>query len=112
MMCSSGNKDLVAKYHRAQQVAKCVDDNGSDTGQVAECVGQQVLGQNERYYLSCVTRNQDDPTAAAVCALTKDLTPEQQIAVSCAIKTGGEPDLYAACAGGQLLERELDKCLQ
>jgi hypothetical protein len=110
-VCSTGNQDLVQGYDRYRQVQGCTKQS-TDNWDVAQCVGQQVLGENEQYYLSCITKNRGDYKTAAVCAIAKDLTPEQQIALSCAISTGAQPYAFAACAGGQLLARELDKCWQ
>jgi hypothetical protein len=111
LVCSSGREDLMDAYDRYKEVQKC-SAASRNNWEVANCIGQQVLGPDEQYYLSCVTRNQGDYKTAAVCALAKDLTPEQQIALSCAISTGGQPYAFAACTGGQLLTRELDKCWQ
>ena len=109
LLCSTRRQDLLSTYDRFRQVQACAK-KGQDNWDVAGCVGQQVLGSNEQYYLSCVTRNRGDLKTAAVCAIAKDLTPEQQIALSCAISTGGQPHAFAVCTGGQLLSREIDKC--
>jgi hypothetical protein len=109
LLCSTQRQDLVNTYDRFRKVQDCANKS-QNNWDIAGCVGQQVLGQNEQYYLSCVTRNRGDYKAAAVCAIAKDLNPEQQIALSCAISTGGQPVAFATCTGGQLLARELDKC--
>lgn len=107
-VCSTGNSALQDKYERVKQVQECAS-SASDKVDLANCVGQQVLGSNERYYANCVAHNRD-ASGAMVCALAKDLTPEQQIALNCAVTTGGEPHAYAACVGGQLTQREISKC--
>lgn len=112
LACSTGNKQLIAGYDKFKKVSSCTRADGNDQYQIAQCIGDATLGDNERYYLACVTRNKGLLWAAAVCALAKDLTPEQQIAIACAIQTGGQPYAFAACTGGQLLSRELDKCWQ
>jgi tetratricopeptide (TPR) repeat protein len=110
LVCSSGNSNLKHAYDRFREVATCVDKRGTKTLDVANCVGKQVLGENEQYYLSCVTQNTGSYSGMAVCALAKDLTPEQQIALSCVVESGGVVYAYAACVGGQLTARELAKC--
>jgi hypothetical protein len=90
-------------------VQKCVR-KATNTIDRANCVGQQVLGDDGRYYANCLAQNRESTSAALVCALAKDLTPEQQIALNCAITTGGEPHAFAVCAAGQLTAREIDKC--
>ena len=110
LACSTGDQRIQNAYSRIRVIKNCVDQAGNDRYRVAQCLGNQVLNENDQYYLSCITSNHGDYTTSAVCALDKSLTPEQQIALACAISTGGEPDAFAACAGGQLLSRELDKC--
>lgn len=110
LACSTGRQDLVEAYERYKEVRDCNQQARGDDYAVAQCLGDAVLGQNERYYLRCVTQNRGRMDAAAVCALAKDLNPEQQIALACAVSTGGQPHAFAACTGGQLLERELNKC--
>jgi tetratricopeptide (TPR) repeat protein len=109
LLCTTQRQDLMQAYDRFRSVQRCAT-RSQDNWEVAECIGQQVLGQEEQYYLGCVTANKGDLKTAAVCAVARNLTPEQQIALSCAIATGGQPHAFAVCAGGQLLERELEKC--
>lgn len=110
-VCSTGNRELQHRYEQVREVQECAQD-ASNNAEVANCLGQPFLGQNERYYANCLARNANDLSAAVVCGLAKDLTPEQQIALSCAVKTGGQPHAFATCAGGQLAAREIDKCWQ
>lgn len=108
-LCSTGDKDIQQTYERVKQVQECASEASSKI-EVANCVGDQVLGQNERYYANCLARNSQNASAALVCGLAKDLSPEQQIALNCAITTGGEPHAFAACVGGELTQREITKC--
>lgn len=108
-LCSSGRDDLVQHYQRMLAAQACAKQT-SDRLELANCLGQQVLGENERYYANCLVSNRSNLSAAAVCGMSRDLTPEQQIALSCAMQTGGNPKAFAVCTGGQLLERELNKC--
>lgn len=108
-VCSTGNKNLEATYNHVREVQECASQ-ASDKVELANCVGQQGLGSNERYYANCVVTNRDSVAAAAVCGLSKDLTPEQQIALSCAMTSGGQPYAFATCAGGRLTAREIGKC--
>lgn len=110
-ICSTGNQDLMSTYEKVHEVQECAESADSKA-EIANCLGQQFLGQNERFYANCLARNASSMSAAAVCAMAKDLTPEQQIALSCAMTTGGEPYSFAACTGGQLATREIDKCWQ
>ncbi|MCJ2043974.1 MULTISPECIES: hypothetical protein [unclassified Methylobacterium] len=112
LACSTGNSNVIDGYARYSDVRSCMDTSGSGNAEVANCLGKGFLGQNEQYYLSCATKNASSLGSAAVCALAKDLTPEQQIALSCAVTTGAEPHAFAVCAGGQLMQREIDKCFQ
>jgi hypothetical protein len=109
--CSTGDAEIVKTYDRVKTMKRCYDKSGGDQWKITQCVGDQVLNENDRYYLSCITQNRGDYKAAAVCSASKNLTPEQQIALSCAIETGGNPKAFAICTGGKLLVRELDKCL-
>lgn len=108
--CSTRNQRIVGEYDKFKRVKACYDSAGGDRYRVAQCLGDETLGKNERDYLACVTSNRGDYRAAAVCAVSKDLTPEQQIALSCAIETGGVPKAFAICTGGKLMARELEKC--
>lgn len=109
--CTTGNQRVVELYDRVKEAKACYDRSSKDNFQITQCIGDQVPGSNERYYLSCVTGNRGDYTASAVCAMSKDFTPEQQTAISCAIETGGNPKAFALCTGGKLMTRELDKCM-
>jgi tetratricopeptide (TPR) repeat protein len=111
LICSSGKTDLSKGYDEFNKIQKCVGDDPqkSDTD-IAACIGESHLGPNEQYYLECVKQNPDSYAGMAVCALAKDLTPEQQIALSCAAESDGDPVVYAGCVGGELTERELEKC--
>lgn len=111
MICSTGRADLIKEYDRLQSVRRC-SERSQDNWQVAQCVGDGYLGANERYYLGCATSNRGNLSSTAVCAIGKNLTPEQQVALACAVSTGGQPHAFATCTGGQLLQRELDKCWQ
>lgn len=112
LICSTENPELMDAYEKIVGIKECTEDNERSGWDVAQCIGDQTLGENERYYLGCVTRNRGDLTKTAVCGLAKNLNPEQQIALACAISSGGEPHAFAVCTGGQLLERELNKCWQ
>lgn len=109
-LCSIGNDSASEAYENYVEVRDCMEEEGEDAYDVADCLGQNFLGENERYYQRCVTDNKGDLYASAACALAKDLTPEQQIAVNCAVRTGGNPKAFAICTGGQLTARELGKC--
>jgi hypothetical protein len=111
MACSTGNQEVISGYKKVKEFKSCYDEAQGNRWEMAQCVGNQTLPPKERRYMGCITRNRGDFKAAAVCALLPELTPEQQIALSCAISTGGVPAAFAACTGGQLLSRELDKCL-
>ena len=96
------------------KVRDCV--TGSD-GQITSesiggCVTQRATSSHAGYYVGCLINNSEQLGAAAACALSKHLTPEERIALSCAIETGGEPHAYLTCAGGQILAREIDKCVE
>lgn len=110
-LCSTGRADLQETYDKAKKVKECWE-NAENKMDKAMCVGDEVLDESERYYAHCITSNANDMTAALVCSMSRGLTPEQQIALKCAIQTGGEPEAFALCTGGQLLTRELDKCLE
>ncbi len=110
LLCSSGREDLQRSYQQVKNIKRCIDSGRKSQAEVADCLGNQFLGTNERYYLGCVTRNEGDLSKAAVCAIAKDLTAEQQVALACAVSTGGQPAPFVACTGGQLLKRELTKC--
>lgn len=111
-VCSTGNRDLQIIYDRVVELHECTERAGGDQWLLSQCLGNAVLGPNERYYLGCVTQNRGDMKSAAVCALGSKLNPEQQIALSCAISTSGNPKAFAICTGGRLFEREITKCWQ
>ena len=110
LLCSSGREDLQQGYRQLKTIKRCIDSGRRSQYEVADCLGNQFLGTNERYYLGCVTKNEGDLSKAAICALAKDLNAEQQVALACAVSTGGQPAPFVACTGGQLLKRELTKC--
>lgn len=110
-ICSTNNDGLMDTYKKVREVQDCAESSTTNE-EIATCLGEPFLGQNERYYANCLAKNANSLSAAAVCAMAKDLTAEQQIALSCAMTTGGEPYSFAACAGGQLATREIDKCWQ
>lgn len=116
-VCSANNDNLTEGYEKFKEISSCVEGGDESVSDVALCIGEDYLGQNERYYLGCVTRNSAESGginygAAVACGLAKDLNPEQQIAVDCAVKTGGQPKAFAICAGGRLMAREVEKCWQ
>jgi tetratricopeptide (TPR) repeat protein len=108
LVCSSQRRDLIDRYNNFRTLQECAVRK-EDKRAVAQCLGQQVLGQNESYYLNCIASNRN-LGSATVCAVGKDLTPEQQVALSCAVSSGGQAGVFAGCTGGQLLKRELEKC--
>jgi tetratricopeptide (TPR) repeat protein len=113
LLCTTQRQELVQAYDKFRSVQNCASQNGSrDRRVIARCIGQQVLGQQEQYYLDCVTANNSNLKTAPICAVAGvfDLTPEQQIALSCLVETGFVAYAYAVCVGGQLLTRELEKC--
>ncbi|REG28647.1 hypothetical protein ATI61_108185 [Archangium gephyra] len=81
---------------------------------VAACVGKQFLGPDQQQFVQCAVDNQYNLGTTAVCAMGPKLglNPETQIALTCAATSGGEPTVFASCTGGQLAQRELDKCWQ
>ena len=109
-LCSIGNEEASEAYETFVEVQDCVDQAGDNEYDVAACLGEHFLDENEQYYMRCVTDNQGDLYLAGTCAVAKDLNPEQQIALACAVKTGGNPKAFAICTGGQLTARELSKC--
>lgn len=109
-LCSIGNEDALEAYQKFSEVQACMETEGDDEFAIAGCLGDQFLGEDERYYLRCVTDNQGELEVAAVCAVAKDLNPEQQIALACAVQTGGNPKAFAICTAGRLTARELSKC--
>lgn len=109
LLCALGRSDLMREYDRLRSVQGCARRSTNDWD-VAECVGNAYFGQSERYYLGCVTSNRGNAASTAVCAIGRNLTPEQQVALACAVSTGPQPHAYAVCTGGQLFEREINKC--
>lgn len=112
LVCSNNNPQLSRNFEKFKKVKECFEQEGRNEQQIAVCAGNQFLGENERYYVSCVANNPDSYGRMAVCALGKNLNPEWQIAASCAVETGGQPYAFAVCTGGQLMAREIGKCLQ
>jgi hypothetical protein len=86
----------------------------ADAQGFAACVGKQFLGPDQQQFVQCAVDNQFNLGTTAVCAMGPrlGLNPEAQIALTCAATSGGEPTVFASCAGGQLAQRELDKCWQ
>jgi hypothetical protein len=111
LVCSTNDQRLNRNYDRFKKLNSC-NEHARDRWDVAQCVGDATLSESDNYYLRCITENRGKFSSAAVCAIGRKLTPEQQIALACAITSGGQPYAFATCTGGQLLERELDKCLR
>jgi hypothetical protein len=112
LFCSTHQDAALNAYNRVKSVRECMAKEDASAIRVVGCAGLGVLNERDKYYARCVLDNEGDLARTAVCGLAPNLTPEQQIALSCAVETGAEPHAYVACTGGQLLDRELNKCLQ
>lgn len=115
LACSTGDARFQQAYRRYQQVEGCFRQGNRNDAQIAACIAEPNLGQNERRYLQCIMSNSQQQGQvswgpAAACAVAGDLNAEWQIAVSCAVNSGGEPLVFAGCTGGQLMTREISKC--
>lgn len=101
----------------AQKLQECYRTYGKDFSRYPLCMAGSVTDGEVAKILSCMEQQsrtgQVSIMGTAICYGTQnlDLNPETQIMIECAMASGGEPYTFAGCAGGQLLARELDKCL-
>lgn len=101
----------------AQQLQECYQTYGKDFSRYPLCMAGAMTDGEVAKILSCMEQQsrtgQVSIMGTAICYGTQnlDLNPETQIMIECAMASGGEPYTFAGCAGGQLLARELDKCL-
>ena len=96
---------------------KCYKQYGNDYSKYPLCLAGESSDPELQRLLSCVQQQgqygQVNFMNTAMCygAGKLNLNTEAQIVVQCAVTSGGQPYVFAGCAGGQLMSRELDKCL-
>lgn len=102
-----------------QQLATCYKTYGNEWSKYPLCMsGAASQNGDVAKILACMEQQSRTGevtfmgTALCYGVASLKLNPETQIIVECAIASGGDPYVFAGCAGGQLLARELDKCLQ
>lgn len=101
----------------AQKLQECYNTYGKDFSRYPLCMAGSVTDGEVAKILSCMEQQsrtgQVSIMGTAICygSQNLDLNPETQIMIECAMASGGEPYTFAGYAGGQLLSREMDKCL-
>ena len=111
-LCSAGKASELKDYQRLKDIRACLADKEVDVLQAAGCIGLGGLSERDQAYARCILDNDGNLGASAICAIGINFTPEQRIALACAVETGGQPHAFIACTGGQLLKREIGKCLE
>jgi hypothetical protein len=101
----------------SQKLLECYNAYGTDYSKYTLCLAGTTADPELAKLISCIEQQSRTGQVTfintAVCygVQNLNLNPETQIILECAIASGGEPYTFASCAGGQLLARELDKCL-
>jgi hypothetical protein len=116
-MCMIGIMGGSKERQISQKLLECYDSYGTDYSKYALCLAGTNADPELAKLISCIEQQSRTGEVSfmntAVCygVQNLNLNPETQIILECAIASGGEPYTFAGCAGGQLLSRELDKCL-
>jgi len=116
-LCLVGTMGGANERKISQSLLKCYQQYGNDYSKYPLCLAGESSDPELQKLLSCVQQQgqygQVNFMNTAVCygADKLNLNTEAQIVVQCAVTSGGQPYVFAGCAGGQLMARELDKCL-
>jgi hypothetical protein len=119
ILCLMGELGGENEKRITKQIAACFKTYGSEWSKYPLCMSA-ANNQNGEVSKILACMEQQSRTGevtfmgTAICYGVSGLklNPETQIIVECAIASGGDPYVFAGCAGGQLLARELDKCLE
>ena len=119
-LCLLGNHVPAGQKKVVQDVADCYQANGTNWNDYPVCMAAKQADPQTARLINCARQQmqqgqQPDYWTMGYCAFGQSfLNPnaESAIAIQCAIATRGQPGPFVVCAGGQLLYRELDKCLK
>lgn len=119
-LCLLGSQLPAGQRESVQSVADCYKVNGTDWSEYPMCMAEKQAGPQTARLINCARQQlqqgqQPDYWTLGYCAFGNAFfnpNAESAITIQCAIATRGQPAPFAACAGGQLLYRELDKCLK
>ncbi len=116
-ICLFGILGGLKEREIAQKLNECYTTYGNEYSKYPLCLSGNSTDGSLGKVLACMEQQSKQGDVSimktAICygASNLDMNPETQIIVECAIASGGEPYSFAGCAGGQLVSRELDKCL-
>jgi hypothetical protein len=116
-MCMIGILGGSKEKQISQKLLECYNAYGTDYSKYALCLAGTTSDPALAKLISCIEQQSRTGQVSfmntAVCygVQNLNLNPETQIILECAMASGGDPYIFAGCSGGQLLSRELDKCL-
>lgn len=118
-LCLLGNQLPEGQRKPVQDVAECYQANGTNWSDYPLCMATKQADPQAARLINCARQQmqqgqQPDYWTLGYCAFGQAFfnpNAESAIAIQCAVATRGQPAPFVACAGGQLLYRELDKCL-
>ncbi|MGK6341829.1 hypothetical protein ACMGDK_06285 [Chryseobacterium sp. DT-3] len=116
-LCLVGIMGGTNERRISSSLLKCYKQYGNDYSKYPLCLAGESSDPELQKLLSCVQQQgsfgQVNFMNTAMCygASRLNMNTEAQIVVQCAVTSGGQPYVFAGCAGGQLMSRELDKCL-
>lgn len=118
-LCLLGNNLSADQKKAVQDMAACYKANGTNWNEYPVCMASKQADPQTARLINCARQQmqqgqQPDYWTMGYCAFGQSFlnpNPETAIAIQCAIYTRGQPGPFIACAGGQLLYRELQKCL-
>ncbi|MBT2747531.1 MULTISPECIES: hypothetical protein [unclassified Lysobacter] len=118
-LCLLGNQLPDAQAKAAKDVADCYQKHGASWNDYPVCMAEKQADPQTARLINCARQQmqqgqQPDYWTMGYCAFGRALlnpNPESTIAIQCALATKGQPGPFVGCAGGRLLYRELDKCL-
>jgi len=118
-LCLLGNELPAGQRKSVQDMADCYQANGTNWDDYPICMATKQADPQTARLINCARQQmqqgqQPDYWTLGYCAFGQTFfnpNPESAIAIQCAMATRGQPAPFVACAGGQLLYRELDKCI-
>lgn len=118
-LCLLGNNLPAGQQQAIQDVADCYQNYGKNWDEYPLCMAEKKADPQTARIINCARQQmqqgqEPDYWTLGYCAFGQSFlnpNPESAIAIQCAMATRGQPGPFVACAGGRLLYRELDKCL-
>ncbi len=116
-LCLFGKLGGAKERQIAAQLSQCYQQFGTDYSKYPLCMAGSAFDGDLAKLVGCMQQQAQTGSVSiygtALCygQSKLNLNPETQIILQCAVASNGNGYAFAGCAGGQLMAKELDKCL-